>query len=120
MNFNEIYNYEILNKVLNKKNPWFDPNKNIIYIPNPKIKYKYYLECALNIKNCGRQYFILFSTNKFNSNCKNCNIDGYGRLKISIKGEILNIIKNEISSIKNIDIEYQESTEFYDVFCINI
>lgn len=118
MNNKELYNYEILNKVIDKDYPWFNPKNNILYIPN--IKYKYYIECAANTKDQGRIYYILLSNGKFNINCRKCFIDGYNRLKLNIRGELLNKIKREINSIENINIAYEESTEYYDVFRIDI
>lgn len=116
----EIYKYEILEKILDKTKPWYQKSKNILYIPNISNKYRYYIECAINIEKYGRQYFLLMHENKFNVNCRKCNIDGYGRIKIIPRGEFKEFLEDNIKSVENVVLELQEKAGIYDAYCVSI
>lgn len=109
-----INNYEILNPVTNNKEPYINKRGELV-IPNIKRNYNYYIECARNT-NYGRDYFILVGKDKFDRNCRKCNVDIYGRLKIRIKGEFKDYIECEIKYRGNVNYEYIESEQLYDIF----
>ena len=112
-----IVKYEILNPTINNKKPFLD-KKGLLFFPI-KEAYRYYIECALtNENNGGREYYLLLSKIKFDDNCRLCKTDQYGRCQIKIKGEIKDYILNEIQYRGNINIEYVESADNYDVFSI--
>lgn len=109
-----VFKYEILNPIVDKKKPFLD-RRGFFVIPNLKIDYKYYLECANYNQALGyKEYYILLSKEKFDENCRSCKMDNYGRIKIPVKGELKDFIKD--NSV--IDIEYVESENNYDVFKI--
>lgn len=116
----DIYLYDIINPVVNKKKAWFDVKKGLIFLPYPNKNYRYFVECALNVDKLGRQYYILLSDTKFNENCRLCQIDGYGRVKIPVRGELRNYISDNCSTNININMELQDSCEIYDAFCVSI
>ena len=99
-----ILSYEILNPIVDKKRPFLDKNGLFyFYIEYPNIKY--YLECArINDKNNIKEYFILLSEYKFDSNCRICKIDSYGRCKFKPKGELKTYIQQEVLDRGNIDV----------------
>lgn len=107
----DIVKYEILNPVIDKTKPFF--RKGILFIPIEE-KYRYFIEAAQENAYGEKYYFLLLSKTKFNSNCRICNTDMYGRVKIPLKGEIKDFVENKTT----IDIEYIESGEDYDVFSI--
>ena len=47
-----IYSYNIINPVVNKKRAWFDIKKGLIFMPT-NINYRYFVECALNVDKLG-------------------------------------------------------------------
>lgn len=111
-----IFKYEVLNPVKNNKKPFYDDKKNLLYIPI-KHNYRYYIECALiNEYNGNREYYLLLSKIKWDTNCRLCNTDQYGRCKIKLNGELKNYIIEESKNRGNIDITYVESEEHYDIF----
>ena len=113
-----IYNYEIINPVVNTKRPFFN-NKNGLFIFPISIKYKYYIECAITNENTGnREYYLLLSKTKFDNNCRLCNIDNYGRCQIKVRGEIKDFIIRETKFNGNMSVEYIESTDDYDIYSI--
>lgn len=112
-----IFKYEVLNPTINTKSPFFDNKRGLFYFPLNGSKYKYYIECAVNNQYTGeREYYILLSNKKFDSNCRVCHIDNYGRCQIRVKGEMKNYIINETNWRGNITVDYVESTDDYDVF----
>lgn len=116
----DIYTYDIINPVLNRKKAWFDIKKGLIFFPCPTSHYRYFVECALNVDKLGRQYYILLSSIKFNENCRICQTDCYGRVKIPVRGELKDYLSNNYNNSFNINIELQDRCDIYDVFCIFI
>ena len=113
-----LFKYDILNPVKNNKRPFFDEKKGLFYIPI-NAKYRYYVEAAItNQDTGGREYYILLSSIKFNEHCRLCNVDGYGRCKIKIKGEIRDYIIQETKIRGNVNVTYMETENIYDVYLI--
>lgn len=113
-----ITKFEVLNPTINTKQPFYDRRKDLFYFPVKK-SYVYYVECAINDENNGgRSYYILVSEQKFNSNCRRCHVDNYGRCQIKIRGEIKNYIVKETEFRGNIDADIVESNEYYDAYNI--
>lgn len=111
-----ISKYQILNPLTDRKKPYYDNVRNQLVIP-VKRKYKYYIEAAqYNYITTSKDYFILLGVEKFDDNCKRCEVDGYGKCRISIKGEIKEYIIDTIKDLGNITVEYQETDGLYDVF----
>lgn len=114
-----IHNYEIVNPVINKKKPHVDMH-GVFIIPNIKKNYRYYIEAAIyNQQTCDKEYFLLLGMTNFNDNCRKCRVDDYGRLKITIKGEIKDYIIREVKERGNVNVEYLESSDTFDVYTIN-
>lgn len=116
-----IYSYNIINPVVNKKRAWFDIKKGLIFMPT-NINYRYFVECALNVDKLGRQYYILLSNHKFNENCRLCQVDGYGRVKIPVRGELKDYLNSNYNCNCNFNINMKliDSYDIYDVYCISI
>lgn len=112
----DIIKYDILNPIPDKAKPFL--KKDTLYIPI-KANYRYFIEAAMNNAFGGRDYFLLFGNTKFNNNCRTCQKDGYGRIKLKLKGEIKDYIYDKCKTYGNCDIEYIESAEDYDVFEIS-
>lgn len=113
-----ILKYEILNPAKSNKKAFYDNKKNLLYIPI-KNNYRYYVECALtNEYNGSREYYILLGKAKFDDNCRLCNTDQYGRCRIKLNGELKEYIIEESKNRGNVDVEYVESDEHYDVFSV--
>lgn len=114
-----IYKYEILNCKIDKKRPFFDKN-GLLYIPHIGKHYKYYIAATrYNTTIAEKEYFLLLSNTKFDFNCRNCNVDDWGRLKINLKGEIKDYLIDKYSNYSNVNVEYIESEDDYDVYLIS-
>lgn len=111
----DIYKYTILNPVPDKSKPFV--KNRILYIPMSE-RYRYFIEAAQDSPCGGREYYILFGKTKFNPNCRVCQPDGYGRIRLKLKGEIKEYIYDKCAEEGNCDIEYVESADDYDVFNI--
>lgn len=111
-----IYKYEVINPITNKQKPFLNKNK-ILVIPKPNRKYKYFVEAIFQKPNGGeKNYVLLLGINKFDEQCKKCSIDDYNRLKIRVGGELLKYLIDENNAHGNINIEYLESEDTYDVY----
>lgn len=113
-----IFKYEIINPTTDNKRPFFMEKNGLFYVPVKK-NYNYYVECAItNQDTCEREYFLMLGTEKFDANCRKCNTDNYGRVQIKIRGEIKDYILREMKDRGNVDVEYLESEDAYDVYTI--
>lgn len=110
-----IFTYEILNPVSDTKKPFLNRDGFFI-VPMKGARYRYYIEAALNTNNGDRNYYLLLSNTKFDNNCRICNVDNYGRLKLKLRGEFKDFINDEIKYRGNVDVEYVESFDGFDVF----
>lgn len=111
-----ILKYEIINPITNRKKPHIDKYGAFI-IPAIKKNYKYYIEVKrYNTTTLCYEYFIILSIIKFDSQCKKCRVDDYGRLKLIVHGDIKDYIVNEINNRGNVEFNYMESEQEYDVW----
>ncbi len=93
-------------------------NRGYFIVPNIGKRYKYFIEVKQYNPNVFQyEYFLLLSTDKFDNNCRTCRIDDYGRLKVKVKGEFADVL-NDIKG--NIDFNYKESTDTFDVWQVDI
>ena len=114
-----IYKYVVITPATNKSKPIIKSN-GLLIVPNIKKSYKYYLECCrYNPIKFENEYFILLSNNKFDERCKTCRVDDYGRLKLVIKSEMKDVLLKQMTDYSNVNFEYLESEDDYDVFTIN-
>lgn len=113
-----IYKYEVIAPVTNKQRPHFD-KRSLFIVPIIKKNYKYYIECArYNPNTFSREYFLLLSEEKFDNNCRKCRVDNYGRLKLILHGECKCYAIDEIAARGNIDVEYLETEDVYDIYLL--
>lgn len=113
----DILKYEVLNPIVGDKSPFFDNKKGLLFFNAKGCKYKYFVECK-TITDDNENYYLLLSENKFNKNCKLCQVDNYGRCKIKLKGEFKDFVINETTYRGDIMVEYVESNEYYDTYII--
>lgn len=115
-----IFKYQIINPAKDTKKPYYDDKKGILYITDIKTPYRYFVEAiTANKEEGGNNYYIILGRNKFDNSCRICHTDGYGRCQVKVKGEIKDFIVNETNERGNININYIESTDDYDVFEVN-
>ena len=111
-----INQFDIINPVINKKSPFFDEKRGLFIFPT-NIPYKYFLECSkINEITKDIEYYILLGKEKFNENCRSCQVDNYGRCKLKPLGIIKDYIKQESKERGNIILDYIESAENYDIY----
>lgn len=113
-----IAKYKILNPLIDHKKPYYDFKRKKFIFP-VKVGYKYFLEAAQYNPDKGyNEYFILLGTDKFDDNCRTCEVDMYGKCKLNIIGELKDYIIEQSKDRGNLKIEYVESGEDFDVFSI--
>ncbi len=113
-----IFKYSILHPVTDTKLPFFNDKKGILYIPLKTI-YRYYIEAVIADQDGNTTYYLLLGKTKFDSNCRLCHTDDYGRVQIKVKsGEFRDYIYSESKERGNIIIEYIESNTDYDVYSV--
>lgn len=113
-----IIKYEIINPITNTKKPHVN-KYGVFIIPNIKHNYRYYIEVMrYNDSKYCYEYFLLLSDTKFDEQCRKCNVDNYGRLKVIIHKELKYFINEEMNNRGNLNVEYIESEELYDVWQI--
>lgn len=111
----DIYKYNILNPVPDKTRAFV--KNGIFYVPINE-KYKYYLEVSQDNSYGGVDYFILFGKTKFNRHCKSCQCDNFGHIKLRLKGAIKDYVFETCERYGNINVDYVESNDYYDVFSV--
>lgn len=112
----EINNYNIINKVIDRNKPFYYPNRNSI-ICRFKQRYNYYLEASrYNSTSCNYEYYLLVGKTKFNENALKINNDSYGRAIMRLHKDFHNYVKQECIERGNINIDYLESLELYDIY----
>lgn len=113
-----IYKYNILNPLINNKEPYYDFEKDNLIIPVSK-RYKYFVEAyTFDNETNNNNYYLLLGINKFDNNCRICDTNMYAKCKIKLKGEIKDFVKRECKDRGNIIIKFVESTDDYDVYMI--
>lgn len=113
-----ICKYEIIAPVTNRKSPYLN-SKDFFIVPNIGKLYRYYIEVKrYNPNTFYYEYFILLGTEKFDTQCRKCRVDDYGRLKAKLHGEVLNFVSSEIRTRGNVQFVYDETDDIYDVWRI--
>lgn len=111
-----IYTYEIIAPVTNRKIPYLD-SKGFFIVPNVIKLYNYYIEVKrYNPTKFCYEYFLLLGVNKFDSQCRKCRVDDYARLKAKLHGEFMDYTSSIMTARGNINMEYVESVNEYDVW----
>lgn len=111
----DILKYKVLNPISDKTRPYLQ--KGILYIPIDE-PYRYFVEAAQDNVYGGIDYFLLLGKTKFSPHCRLCQYDMYHRVKVRLKGEIKEYVEDICREEGNINFEYVESAEDYDVFSI--
>lgn len=113
-----VFKYEVINNRIDRKKPFVDA-KGFFIIPNIKTSYKYYLEVRrYNEQTLNYEYFLLFGFIKFDDNCRNCKLDDYCRFKLRLSKDLKEYVHNYFKDNGNVNIEYLESENNYDVWQI--
>lgn len=110
-----IHKYRVINHTKDPKLPFYDSNKDIFYIPLKTI-YRYYVEAVVADGEGGNNYYILLGNTKFDSSCKLCHTDNYGRVQVKLRGEIKDFVVRESLDRGNVTVTYIESDVYYDVY----
>lgn len=116
---NDILEFDLINPILDNTSSFYNKKKNVLYLPNPQQRYKYYVECARNFPKVGRRYFILLGINKFSDNCRKCRIDGYNRITITPRGEFREYLEDCCKETRNIEVGVEEYAANYDIYYVN-
>lgn len=74
--------YDVINTKVDKTKSWYLYKDNIIFAKlTLPFKVNYFLEATLNNKN-GKEPCIILSKDNIDTQCRRCNTDNYGRIKI--------------------------------------
>lgn len=113
-----IVKYKILNPLIDHKKPYYDIKRNQLVIP-VKTNYTYFLEASqYNPEKGIDEYFILLGKTKFDDSCRQCETNMYGKCKVRVLGELKKYILEQLEDRGNLEVEYVESGEYYDVYSI--
>lgn len=113
-----ILQYEVISPKVIKSLPHYNKRREFI-IPNIHRNYKYYLEASrYNTITLEKEYYFLFSVNKFDEHCRRCRVDDFGNLHLFTHGEINNYIRNECRERGNVKVDYLNTEDTYDVYII--
>lgn len=113
-----IVQYELVAPVTDRKAPYLNKDGAFI-VPIIKKLYRYYVEVKrYNPNTLCYEYFLLLSDKKFDSQCRKCRVDDYGRLKVILHNEVKQYVIAEIAARGNVQFEYVESDSLYDVWQI--
>ena len=113
-----IFKYEVIDPPTNYKKPHLNKDGALI-IPNIIKNYSYYVEASLINNNIiGREYYLLLSATKFDECCRKCRVDTWGRLRLNLHGDLLAYVKSEIKRRGNVNVDYLETEDNYDVYKI--
>lgn len=114
----DIINFDIVSPIVNKHKPFYFNNRQSL-VCRFQQRYDYYVECSRfdPDKQCYHYYLLLYK-DKLNDNCRKINNDNYGRSIIMLHNDMNNYVKSECKIRGNINVEYLESTEEYDVYSV--
>ena len=115
-----ITKFEVINPIPIRTKPYLNRRGELV-IPNiATLNYKWYIEVARdNTVTNDREYYILFSTTKFDSNCVRLTKDYGRRYAVQLMGEFADFVYREINARGNVEAEYLYSEEnLYDVWVI--
>lgn len=112
-----INDFNIINPKTDKNRPFFDKKRGLFVFKLPN-NYKYYIEVSGLDKYGNVEYYFLLSKYVFDSNCRFCNKDDYGRFKIHVGEELKNYIDREFTERGNLNINFIESRDKYDIYKI--
>ena len=113
-----ITKYNIINHLSSTKKPYYDLKKNLFIFP-VKQNYKWFVEAANFNKEKGcNEYYILLGTDKFDDDCRRCEVNQYGKCKVKLLGDIRDYVVSECVDRGNLTCDYVESCDNYDVFRI--
>ena len=114
----ELYTFNIEAPVTDKSKPFYYATRESLVFRN-KIKYAYYLECSKIDEITGdKSFYLLLSLDKFNDNCRRLKRDSYGRYFARLHNEVKNYVVRETKERGNIDINYIESKDYFDIYNI--
>ena len=111
-----IYGYNIINKVPNRKAPYYNASNGLFVFP-VDTKYLYYIE-ASQLNEDVLSFYILLSTTKFDENALRTHRDEYGKMKIKVSGQLKEYIMNEAKYKANFNVTLVEKGYQYDVYKI--
>lgn len=113
-----VVKYNIINPLSNKKLPYYDFKTDNFIFPL-KGNYKWFVEAANFNKEKGyNEYYILLGKDKFDDNCRRCEVTQYGKCKVKLLGEIREYVISECINRGNITVYYIETCDNYDVFSV--
>lgn len=106
--------YDVINTKVDKTKSWYSYKDNIIFAKlKLPFKVNYFLEASINNKN-GKEPCIILSKDNIDTQCRHCNVDNYGRIKIRPIA-FKNYFKSIYDRDSNIKLDIIETTEEYIV-----
>ena len=87
-------------------------------MPNIKRFYTNYVEVKNYNDIDGYEYYLLLGISKFDSNCRKCRVDDYARLIVNLHDELKDYATKECNERGNLEFNYIESEDDYDVWQI--
>lgn len=112
-----ITKFEVINPIPIRTKPYLNRRGELV-IPNiATLNYKWYIEVARDNTVTGdREYYILFGTTKFDSNCVRLTKDYGRRYAVQLMGEFADFVHREVNTRANVEAEYLYSEDAYDVW----
>ena len=111
--FNINLFYDIPTVKIDKKKPFYNPDRNIIYFRGINCaEYKYYLEATQRNSNNILERYIIFSKYIIHPECRRLICDNYARPKV-IPRAFRNWLQSIYTNESNIDIEYTDMNDDY-------
>lgn len=113
-----IVKYNVIDPAIDKHKPYYDVKKKLFIFP-VKQRYSYFVQAyQINSVTNIKEYLLLLGKEKFDESCRRCQVNQYGKCNMRITDEFLEYVKGECAERGNIEIEYLESENNYDVYIV--
>lgn len=115
-----IYNFNLIAPKTDSRKPFLNRD-GFFVIPTGSIRYKYYIEVSrYHPVYQTEEYYVLLSDTKFDEQCRKGRVDGIGRFCFRPHGDMLAGIEHSMEVLGNVEVEYIESTDEYDLWQVKI
>ena len=114
----DLHTFNIEAPITNKKKPFYYKERESLVFRN-EIRYNFYIECSkINEITGDKEFYLLLSNTNFNDNCRKLKRDSYGRYFARLHNEVKDYVIRETKERGNIDINYIESKDYFDIYNI--
>lgn len=109
--------FNIVKPKIDRHKPYYEVGRNRFFFPVHK-SYMYYLEVSTTDENNIITYYILVGKDKFNDNCRRCEVNGLGNCRIQLHDALKDYVIKECNERGNITCTLIDENSDYDTYMV--